>query len=459
MASRRARTAVSQTAQPNVSLAEALTKLGMTQEQFQAKQAELQAVLLQTQPFVPQNSSTRHLPTYERFTFAEDERSRSRSSSVSSSCSSRANSPAVPRTPIKADAIPPRPRDQMELILEERNRRKELQRRASTSRPNDEERVFSTPNRGADRSKTPNLPPDTPHHYKYYSERVVGVASSSKHTLDADDAPETPSRGRDRGRFKALPRYPKTPSRKQTIGSSCPATPRSSPPPEVNLVSSPGPMRPGPLENDNLPFALPEGPYSTAKPDLSYAAIIGRAIMASPNHALALQDIYEYITTVFPYYKRGEQTWMNSVRHALSTMAVFRKVQRGRAEGKSLWAVLDCDVPCFEGGGFKKTLCADMNNGMSYRSRKRAVEEAYGSRAKRKKTGNEPDSSIMMPAPILPPFFPHFASANSHTQSYYQAALQQQQVPADTLFPPLPPSSNYHRVVARTASIPILDPL
>ena len=27
------------------------------------------------------------------------------------------------------------------------------------------------------------LPPGTPHHYKYYSERVVGSASSSKVTL------------------------------------------------------------------------------------------------------------------------------------------------------------------------------------------------------------------------------------------------------------------------------------
>ena len=115
-------------------------------------------------------------------------------------------------------------------------------------------------------------------------------------------------------------------------------------------------MQPNPPEEDHLPFILPPGPYSTVKPDLSYAAIIGRAILASPNHALALQDIYEYITTVFPHYKRGEPTWMNSVRHALSTMAVFRKVPRGRAEGKSLWAVHDCDIPCFEGGGFNRLI-------------------------------------------------------------------------------------------------------
>ena len=216
-------------------------------------------------------------------------------------------------------------------------------------------------------------------------------------------------------------------------------------------------MRPDTPDKNHLPFKLPPGPYSQSKPDIPYAAIIGRAILASPNHALALQDIYEYITTVYPYYKRGEVTWMNSVRHALSTMAVFRKVARGRAEGKSLWAIYDCDLPCFNGGGFKKHLCADMN-GQPSRPRKRPADDGGVPRSKRKKAGGEQPSEqpTTIPAPVLPPFFPHFAPANPHHQSYYQAALQQQQPSADTLFPPLPPSSNYHRVV-RAVSIPAKD--
>ena len=210
-------------------------------------------------------------------------------------------------------------------------------------------------------------------------------------------------------------------------------------------------MSSNPPEEDHLPFVLPPGPYSAVKPELSYAVIIGRAILASPNHALALQDIYEYITTVFPFYKRGEPTWMNSVRHALSTMAVFRKVQRGRSEGKSLWAVLDADLPCFDGGGFKKSLCADMNNGVSSHknSRKRAADEGGGPRSKRRKANDEP-----VPTPIKPPYFPPVVQ-NTNQQSYYQAAcLQQAHTPAESLFPPLPASSNFHRVVARAATIP-----
>ncbi|KAI0629305.1 hypothetical protein C8Q77DRAFT_1065805 [Trametes polyzona] len=218
-------------------------------------------------------------------------------------------------------------------------------------------------------------------------------------------------------------------------------------------------MRPDPPEEPEcLPYTLPPGPYSHAKPELSYAAIIGQAILASPGHALALQDIYEFITTVYPYYKRGEPTWMNSVRHALSTMAVFRKVPRDRSEGKSLWAIWDCDLPCFEGGGFKKALCADMTNVQASKSRKRVAEESGGSKAKRRKvTEQHPQDDaqpmpVMTPAPILPPYFPHVAPANPYHQPYYQLACAQQQVPADVLFPPLPPSSNYHRVISRAAS-------
>ncbi|EIW58607.1 uncharacterized protein TRAVEDRAFT_148840 [Trametes versicolor FP-101664 SS1] len=219
-------------------------------------------------------------------------------------------------------------------------------------------------------------------------------------------------------------------------------------------------MRPAPLEEEDcLPYTLPSGPHSTIKPDLSYAAIIGQAILASPIHALALQDIYEFITTVYPYYKRGEPTWMNSVRHALSTMAVFRKVPRDRSEGKSLWAVWDCDLPCFEGGGFKKILCADMMNSAptSKASKKRAADESGGSKVKRRKTVEQPSDDthplpVMTPAPMLPPYFPHVTPANPYHQPYYQLACSQQQLPADVLFPPLPPSSNYHRVISRAAS-------
>lgn len=213
---------------------------------------------------------------------------------------------------------------------------------------------------------------------------------------------------------------------------------------------------------DELPYTLPPGPYPREKPDCSYAAIIGQAIMSSPEHRLALQDIYEWITTVYPYYQRGEQTWMNSVRHALSTMAVFRKVPRTRMEGKSLWAIFDQDVPCFADGGFKKALCADMVKIKTESSKpgpkkRGTMEEAISRNAKRRKTsmtgrdvyGNPVPP--MMTAPILQPFYSNVLPGTHH-QPYYGNYMPVQPLPAEVVFPPLPPSSNYQQLVAMKAA-------
>lgn len=239
--------------------------------------------------------------------------------------------------------------------------------------------------------------------------------------------------------------------------SSGGSTPASSPARVVNIVSSPGPMRSAEDELDELPYALPPGPYSTVKPDYSYAALIGQAILSSPRHRLTLQDIYEWISTVYPHYRRDEQTWMNSVRHALSTMAVFRKVPRIRAEGKSLWAIWDSDIACFANGCFKKSLCADMNKpeSISKSSRKRAsLDETLATKPKKRKTSISKDAdatqgttaplATMLPAISLPPLFPSF-HPNPHHQPYYQAYPQHP--PVEYLFPPLPPTSNYHQIV------------
>ena len=130
MASRRQRLPAPASSLHAVSVSEALSRLGMTREQFVAKQAELCAGLLQSQPFVPKSSNASQIPTNEKAKVGRQSGRRSRSSSFSSS-SSRAPSPSLPRTPVRHDRVdgPSRPRDQMEMILEGRNRRKATQRR------------------------------------------------------------------------------------------------------------------------------------------------------------------------------------------------------------------------------------------------------------------------------------------------------------------------------------------
>jgi hypothetical protein len=178
------------------------------------------------------------------------------------------------------------------------------------------------------------------------------------------------------------------------------------------VVSSPGP----PLnDDDEVPYVIPPGPYPAEKPDLSYAALIGQAILSSREHRLSLQHIYEWISKVYPYYKRTDQIWMNSIRHVLSTSIVFRKVQRG--QNKSLWAILDKDLPCFEGGGFDRRLCEDMNNAKSKaRPRKRRAETTNEPPVKRFKLERPPVAPV-------PYYHPPTASilANPHLQPYYAA--------------------------------------
>ncbi|EED85523.1 predicted protein [Postia placenta Mad-698-R] len=417
-------------------------------------------------------------------------RSRGRSRAGSSADASVfARSPSPPQTPVKAEPIestlPTRPLDTMELVME-----RKLNEKLRRSRYFHPATIYKfiydlqTPVRTHDASSNMfHLPLRVASHPRYYSSRVVNEALSSQPYLPPFDAangalPRTPlglppSRGADSN------------SARRSFGRHIYSTPRtaahtptpaSSPPRVINQVSSPAPMRssPAPEEHDELPFILPPGPYCAAKPEFAYAGLIGQAILASPQHRLTLQDIYEFITIVYPYYKRGEQTWMNSVRHCLSTMAVFRKVPRGRNEGKSLWAIFDDDVAAFVGGGFRKTLCKDMvkldqEKAAKKGPRKRGtMDEVMTRDTKRRKKNDGAESnqasSSALPVhhgPVFPPYFPGF-HPSAHHQPYYQPYVplpRPQPLPAEVVFPPLPPTSNLHRVAhARTPGQVVTSP-
>lgn len=263
--------------------------------------------------------------------------------------------------------------------------------------------------------------------------------------------------------------------------------PLSSPPPAsspmssparrvVNLVSSPGPMGPGPQENDydDLPYKLPLGPYLTTKPDLSYAALIGRAILSSPEHRLTLQEIYDWITIVYPYYKRGETTWMNSIRHVLSTTVVFRKVPRDRSIGRTLWAIYDEDLECFKDGGFKKHLCKDYPNDHKEKgkgkARRRGDDDDGDRKTKRVKKESTNTGSLTESAIVHSSFLAHNSLGSHllfpgngptpHLQPYYQNCMPQPPtfatVPAGVIFPPLPASAAFSRINTGVSSVSAL---
>uniref|UniRef100_A0A914WDB1 Forkhead box protein fkh-2 n=2 Tax=Plectus sambesii TaxID=2011161 RepID=A0A914WDB1_9BILA len=79
------------------------------------------------------------------------------------------------------------------------------------------------------------------------------------------------------------------------------------------------------------------------KPNLSYAELIRRAIESSMVKKMTLNEIYQWITENFPYYRQQEknQSWKNSIRHNLSLNKLFVREQRERGDpGKgSYWRI------------------------------------------------------------------------------------------------------------------------
>ncbi|THU99100.1 hypothetical protein K435DRAFT_828227 [Dendrothele bispora CBS 962.96] len=268
-----------------------------------------------------------------------------------------------------------------------------------------------------------------------YINQAQLLAQLQNATQNASSNPVTPQTNRVLPPSRGLTKSPLPPSSPPAI------TPQSSPVrPVVNIVSSPGPMGPAPNEESysNLPYKLPSGPYSPNKPDLSYAALLGQAILSSSDHRLTLQEIYDWITIVYPYFKRGETTWMNSIRHVLSTTACFRKVMRDRTLGRTQWAIWDEDLECFKNGGFRKQFCKDMNGGKTAsevqrgkRSRKQNDEDGGSDRKTKKAKKDKQLSTPSVPShPVFPP------RPGPQIQSYVDSASS-----GEVMFPPLPPDS------------------
>lgn len=197
----------------------------------------------------------------------------------------------------------------------------------------------------------------------------------------------------------------------------------------------------------DLPYKLPKGPYSTEKPDFSYAALIGQAILASPHHALRLKDIYDYISIVYPFFKRDGhshgQKWMNAVRQNLTNTPQFFKREHpsGKPAKGALWCIADEDLPCFADGGYNRhALNPDSIQHAKAEKRKRKKEERQREE-KAKRTKVEIDGSDNR----------HFSYGQHMPFPHYAEGLK---VQSDLIFPPLPAGHPYAHLtnnVARAA--------
>ncbi|CAL2039509.1 unnamed protein product [Caenorhabditis brenneri] len=81
---------------------------------------------------------------------------------------------------------------------------------------------------------------------------------------------------------------------------------------------------------------------SPKRPPYSFNSIITMAIQSSPQKRMRLQEIYDNISTNFPYYNAQKPSgWQSSVRHNLSIQSHFQKVRAEDGQG-NYWE-MTCD--------------------------------------------------------------------------------------------------------------------
>ncbi|KAI8145333.1 fork head domain-containing protein [Fennellomyces sp. T-0311] len=193
------------------------------------------------------------------------------------------------------------------------------------------------------------------------------------------------------------------------------------------------------------------------KPPYSYAHLIAQAINSTEDKRMALHEIYNYITTHFPYYQMAQNGWQNSIRHNLSLNKAFVKVPRSDAEpGKGAFWTIDpkADIQFLTGNVNKRTNKRSSSNksspaetsspGTESPQRKRAKkdtsdneEEDSGAKVLQEQSPLSPSSSSSQPADK--PTTTTTASASSSSQP---AAPKKSSSPAPSTSAPPTPSSN-----------------
>ncbi|KAL8212723.1 UNVERIFIED_CONTAM: Forkhead box protein P1 [Gekko kuhli] len=128
---------------------------------------------------------------------------------------------------------------------------------------------------------------------------------------------------------------------------SAPITPVSQGPSVITTTSihNVGPIRRRYSDKYNVPIssadiAQNQEFYKNAevRPPFTYASLIRQAILESPEKQLTLNEIYNWFTRMFAYFRRNAATWKGAIRTNLSLHKCFIRVED---EFGSFWTVDD----------------------------------------------------------------------------------------------------------------------
>ncbi|XP_030222796.1 forkhead box protein P2-like isoform X1 [Gadus morhua] len=76
--------------------------------------------------------------------------------------------------------------------------------------------------------------------------------------------------------------------------------------------------------------------HTDIRPPFTYATLIRQAIMTASEKQLTLNEIYNWFTSTFAYFRRNAATWKNAVRHNLSLHKCFVRVENVKG---AVWTV------------------------------------------------------------------------------------------------------------------------